>query len=85
MERAVGGPIDFFAYPKGSFNPAVAVAVKNSGYRAAFGTLQRLVDKESDLYGVPRVQIDQTTSFLEFKAKLTRAADWYEKIWKILN
>ena len=85
LEKTIGKAVDFFAYPKGSFNPAVAVAVKNSGYRVAFGTLQRLVDKESDLYGVPRVQIDQTTSFLEFKAKLTRATDWYEKIWKILN
>lgn len=85
LEKATGKPIDFFAYPKGSFNSLIMDYTEKAGYGAAFTAIQRLVDRNCAIYGIPRVQIDRSTSFLEFKAKLTRAADWYEKIWKILN
>jgi len=67
----------FFAYPKGSHSPAVAQAVKEAGYDAAFTTEPRAVQVGEEPYMVPRIQIDATISFAEFKARLTRAADWY--------
>lgn len=85
LEKMTGKPINFFAYPKGSFNSLIMDYTEKAGYRAAFSAIQRLVDRNCGFYGIPRVQIDRSTSFLEFKAKLTRAVNWYEKIWKILN
>ncbi|MBI2121756.1 MAG: polysaccharide deacetylase family protein [Candidatus Sungbacteria bacterium] len=85
LEKATGKTVDFFAYPKGSFNASVAGLVKKSRYRAAFTTIQRLAGAKINHYAIPRLQIDRSTSFLEFKTKLTRAADWYERIWRIVR
>lgn len=85
LEKMTGRPVDFFAYPKGSFNSLIMDYTEKSGYRAAFTAIQRLVDRNCGFYGIPRVQIDRSTSFFEFKAKLTKAANWYESIWRIFH
>jgi len=67
----------FVAYPKGSYSPAVMEAAKECGYEGAFTTLPRSVAAKDYPFALPRVQVDATTSFGEFRARLTAAADWY--------
>lgn len=71
----------FFAYPKGSFNLGVRSLVVKGGYIGAVTAKQRLVLKNSDPYAIPRIQVDRSRSFFEFKTRLTRVVDWYYKLW----
>ncbi len=72
----------YFAYPKGSWNDEVAVIIENAGYEAAFSVIETAVQKDGRYFVVPRIQIDHSTTWTQFKAKLTPAADWYYWLWK---
>ena len=67
----------FLAYPKGSFSPHTMELAREAGYEAAFTTLPRAASKKDNLFALPRVEVHASTSFGEFKARLTAAADWY--------
>lgn len=85
LEEKIGAFPDFFAYPKGSSNPEVKSLVRKSGYKGAVTAEQRLVLRNGDFYAIPRIQVDRSHSFFEFKARLTRVADWYYKLWMVFN
>ncbi len=74
----------FFAYPKGSHNRNTRLQVIEAGYEAAF-TAEAHSVRGSDVFEIPRIQIDRTTSFSEFKAKLSPASDWYYAVWHLLK
>jgi peptidoglycan/xylan/chitin deacetylase (PgdA/CDA1 family) len=42
LRRLFGGPVDFFCYPSGVFDPAVIAAVRHAGYLGATTTLPGL-------------------------------------------
>jgi len=42
LRRLFGGPVDFFCYPSGVFDPAVIAAVRRAGYLGATTTLPGL-------------------------------------------
>jgi peptidoglycan/xylan/chitin deacetylase (PgdA/CDA1 family) len=73
----------FFAYPKGSFDSVLEGVVLRAGYRGAVGAVQRLVTIKANRYAIPRVQVDRTISFFEFKARLTPVVDWYYQLWRV--
>jgi peptidoglycan/xylan/chitin deacetylase (PgdA/CDA1 family) len=79
---SAGRALEFFAYPKGSYNEEAKRLAKEAGYAAAFSAVATSVPKDVDRYAIPRIQIDRATSISEFKAKLTPAADWYYRLWK---
>lgn len=54
MERALGTPIELFAYPYGEAPDAAREAVRRAGYRAAF-TVREDLAWDGDLLRVPRV------------------------------
>jgi peptidoglycan/xylan/chitin deacetylase (PgdA/CDA1 family) len=85
IERESGALPYFLAYPKGNFNSAAREMAQKSGFSGAVTAVQRLVKKGGDPYVIPRIQIDRSTSFWEFKIKLTRSADWYYKLWAMVN
>ena len=51
-----------FAYPYGDFNPQVAEAVMNTGYCCAVTTQPGFVQEDSDLFALPRIQIDNDSN-----------------------
>lgn len=58
-----------FAYPYGDFNAEVAAAVRKAGYFCAVTTRPGFVDHDSDLFALPRIQIDnESTSSIELFA-----------------
>ncbi len=75
-----GQTVEQLAYPKGMFSKDVVEAARGAGYEAAFTTEPRSVRMGEDPYTLPRVEVHATTSLPEFKARLTRAADWYNAI-----
>ena len=83
IERKTRLRPQFFAYPKGSFNDTIMDMVARAGYRGAVSATHLLAAAETNRFAIPRIQIDRSTSFFEFRAKLTNASDWYYWLWSI--
>lgn len=81
IKEKTGFAPDFFSYPKGSFSSEITEKIKKAGYKGGVSALP--IWQEVSLWSMPRRQIDKTVSFFEFKLKLTKAAEWYYKLWRI--
>lgn len=77
LESQLGKACAHFAYPYGNFNDDTRRIVSEL-FVSAFGVRHGTVGKSSDLFALPRASVDQSTSFTQFKGKLTRAVDFYE-------
>jgi peptidoglycan/xylan/chitin deacetylase (PgdA/CDA1 family) len=60
--KEIRGSSISFAYPFGDFNELVLEEVRRSRYDCAVSTRAGLVDHDSDLFALPRVQIDQSST-----------------------
>ena len=85
IERTFAIRPEYLAYPKGSFNAAVMQATSDAGYAGAVSVVERGVRISDSLYALPRVQVDSSTTMNEFRAKLTKAADWYYALWCLVK
>lgn len=73
-----------FAYPYGDFNPEIGGLVRKSGLESAVSVSEGSVKLGADLFALPRVSIDSSTTFAQFRGKLTRAVDVYERLKQIV-
>lgn len=85
VTERTGSPPAYLAYPKGNHNKSVMEAAAAAGYEGAVSVVERGVRPEDHPYGLPRIQIDGTTSFPLFVAKLSRASDWYYGLWSFFR
>lgn len=68
IHRETGVWSEFFAYPYGLCDERVRAAVRNAGYRAAFGLDPRLNRAAGDRWMLPRVNIPSDLSASAFEA-----------------
>lgn len=59
-EQELGHPVDYMAYPTGTYNLHIAQLVKEAGYKAAFTIKYGNVDKASNIYALERVPVFHT-------------------------
>ena len=59
LEQRIGQRIDAFSYPNGDCNERLAEAVRDHGYRVAFGTEKGFVIPGADPFNIRRVNIHQ--------------------------
>lgn len=76
---------EYLAYPKGSYNDTVIRGVREAGYAGAVSVTERGVRVGDSAFALPRIQIDHSTSWSTFRAKLTSAADWYYALWSLFR
>ncbi|MCK5061411.1 glycosyltransferase [Candidatus Parcubacteria bacterium] len=67
LEAGLGTRIKYFAYPRGRYNAEILKTVKASGYEMAVSMDDKLIRENINIYIVPRVGVDKTHSFIEFK------------------
>jgi peptidoglycan/xylan/chitin deacetylase (PgdA/CDA1 family) len=60
-------PIKYFSYPKGYYNEQIIKMVKESGYELALSMDDRVITDKTDKYKIPRIGVDSTHKFSEFK------------------
>jgi peptidoglycan/xylan/chitin deacetylase (PgdA/CDA1 family) len=60
LERVVGHPVQWFAYPFGSFNNAVVVAVRNAGFVLAVTTQGGTSESSQAPLTMPRIHIGRS-------------------------
>lgn len=85
IEKEIESQVDFLAYPKGNFNKTVMDAAHEAGYKGAVTVVQRLVKKGDSFFAIPRIQVDSSHSFEEFKMRLSPAINWYFGLWQKLK
>jgi peptidoglycan/xylan/chitin deacetylase (PgdA/CDA1 family) len=68
-----GGAVSSFSYPNGGWNPDVARAVRESGYKVAFSTDIGPVGPDADRFAIRRFNVheDATSSWPMFLARLS--------------
>lgn len=85
LEKKLGIPVKYFAYPKGYYNAKVIAVVKKAGYTAAFSIDPGCISSESDRWTLPRTIIDKTHTLSEFPAVYYPSAFWIRKMTNRFN
>ncbi len=71
LEERLGHPVEYLAYPTGTYNLHIASLAKEAGYRAAFTVKYGNVDQGSNIYALERVPIFRTERTMhDFYARL---------------
>lgn len=66
LERELGIPIRYFAYPKGWYSEALKVRVKDAGFALGLSMDDGFLSDRTDRLALPRVGIDRTHTGKEF-------------------
>ncbi|MBE8954965.1 MAG: polysaccharide deacetylase family protein [Quinella sp. 2Q5] len=74
LEEQLGHPIEFMAYPTGTYNLHIAGIAQDLGYKGAFTIKYGIVDRGSNFFALERVPIFHTQTTMK---------DFYERIaWR---
>lgn len=79
LEKKYGVPVHFFAYPKGAYSRKVIKAVKKAGYSYAFSMDDELITFRTNPLTIPRIGIDGSHWFDEFKGTITPLAIYFRR------
>jgi peptidoglycan/xylan/chitin deacetylase (PgdA/CDA1 family) len=85
LEKELGQQVNYFAYPKGSYNDIVLDAVKRAGYTYAFTMDDDTITTSTDPFKMPRVGVDRTHTFSAFKATYSPSNIKFRKLIKGLG
>jgi peptidoglycan/xylan/chitin deacetylase (PgdA/CDA1 family) len=80
LQAMLGEVPAIFAYPSGKYSEETLHILAEEGYFAACTVRPGLVRQGTPLLELPRNHIDSKTQFSEFRARLTAAGEWYEKL-----
>lgn len=82
LERELGIPIRYFAYPKGWYSEALKVRVKDAGFTLALSMDDGFLSAKTDRFAIPRVGIDRTHTLKEFPYLFTTTAILFRRAVK---
>ena len=72
IEKHIGAPVDYFAYPSGGFTPEVEMLTKKAGYKGACTTNRGYdVLNKADFYQLGRVSVRSSDPYFSF-------SNWYK-------
>lgn len=82
LEKRLGVPVRYFAYPRGRYTEAARRLVLEAGYTLALSMDDGFLSRKTDPLTVPRIGVDRTHSLSEFSAIHTDAAILFRKAAK---
>ncbi len=85
IEKDLHIKINYLAYPKGNYTQKAIRIAKSAGYKAAFSMDDGFIDQHTDLYTIPRVGIDRSHNFTEFKNTILPSVIIFRKLLKKLK
>lgn len=71
LEKTLQIPIKYFAYPRGKYSLPVVRVVKKAQYDLALTMDDGFITQRTNTFLVPRIGIDRTHTFSEFKATVS--------------
>lgn len=67
LKEEISSSYKYFAYPKGKYSNGIASDLKKIGYKLAMTMDDSLISTKTNPYYVPRIGVDRTHNFSEFK------------------
>lgn len=77
LENILGTAPTLFAYPYGDFSDETVDIVREAGFAGAVTVEEGIVGSDTDPLRLPRNSVDGSTTFSQFRGKVSRAIDWY--------
>ena len=78
LEREIGAPVTMFSYPNGGaeryLTPEVQRVVREAGYAAATTSRNAFARRDSDLYALERIEVEESLQELVFALEVERFA-----------
>lgn len=74
LEEKTHHPVDFLAYPYGSFNQRVVLAARKAGYKAATSTIFGEKQSGDGLFALRRLRVPGMPTLTAFTARLRQAS-----------
>jgi peptidoglycan/xylan/chitin deacetylase (PgdA/CDA1 family) len=82
LERSLHIPIHYFAYPKGRYTNKILQAVQSAGYYLGLTMDDGFITQSTHPYLIPRVGVNRTHTFIEFKAMFLPSSIRFRKFIK---
>ncbi len=80
LEEVTGEKADILSYPKGKRNKNLTKMLEDGNWLGAVTVEEGIIRKGDSLFELKRNAIDSSTSFTQFKGKISKAIEWYEMI-----
>ena len=77
LQEILGTAPTLFAYPYGNFSEGTIGLVREIGFTGAVTVAEGTIDPATDPLRLPRNSIDRSTTFSQFRGKVSRAIDLY--------
>jgi hypothetical protein len=74
--------IHFIAYPKGRYTKEILHETQKAGYAMGFSMDDDMISHKTNLFKVPRIGVDRTHTFEEFKTLFTTRSIAFRKVIK---
>ena len=74
LDRKLGKPVTFLAYPSGQFTQSAIDLIKEAGYTGAVTTLEGRDNKIEDIYQLKRIRVSGTDTLTKFIEKLNESS-----------
>lgn len=68
LEVMLNSKVEYFAFPKGKYSDDICNAVRIAGYKLCLTMDDGFISKQTNPLLLPRIGVDQTHSFTEFKS-----------------
>ncbi len=76
LQHEIGAPVTMFSYPNGGaeryFTPELQEAVRDAGYAAAVTSRNAFAGRDSDLYALERIEVEDSLQHLVFALEVER-------------
>ncbi len=66
LQKSLGFPVEYFAYPRGKYGKEIIEKVQESGYKLAFSMDDGVINTKTNNFAIPRIGVDRTHLFFEF-------------------
>lgn len=80
LQEILGTTPTLFAYPYGNFSDETVELVREVGFTGAVTVEEGTVGPATDPLRLPRNSIDRSTTFPQFRGKVSRTIDWYTSL-----
>ena len=77
LQDIIGTAPNLFAYPYGSFSEETTAMVREMNFAGAVTVEEGTIGPDTDVFRLPRNSVDSSTTFSQFRGKVSRVIDWY--------
>lgn len=82
IQEKIGQPVQYIAYPEGSYNRLIKQLTEKAGYRGGFSIRYGTVDSASDRFNLERIAIFRTSdTFRDFLRRIHYASNYEQYGW----